>query len=329
MTGSVGILVHGTAAPASLAPTAKAIEDLGFDEIWLSEDYFLLAGISSAAITLAATDNIKVGIGILSAVVRHPAVTAMEAATLAGAFPGRLQVGIGHGVPFWVKQMDMYPKSPVASLRQVIGTVKRLLDGEELTETGPFGFDAVKLEHPAATPVPVLAGVVGPKSLQLAGEVADGTVMSVIATPEYLRYAKEQIAIGAAKAGREAEPHSLPTFVLYHLSDDSAAAEKAAREAVAFYLAAVGPTPMTGVLGFNDQLAELMALGDLAKMTERLPSEWVDLFAIHGPADRCAARIKEFHEAGADTVVLAPYPAEAGDAMIAQTAAEVLPLLRG
>ena len=71
---------------------------LGFDEVWLAEDYFFYGGLSSAAVVLAATERVRVGLGILSCVARHPAVTAMEISSLDRSFPGRLMQGIGHGV---------------------------------------------------------------------------------------------------------------------------------------------------------------------------------------------------------------------------------------
>jgi alkanesulfonate monooxygenase SsuD/methylene tetrahydromethanopterin reductase-like flavin-dependent oxidoreductase (luciferase family) len=106
------------------------VEDLGFAELWLSEDYFFLGGFASAAIALQATRKIPVGIGVVASVVRHPAVTAMEIATLAGAFPGRLYPGIGHGVPVWMKQVGIYPKSVLGTLRESVTGIRRLLAGE-------------------------------------------------------------------------------------------------------------------------------------------------------------------------------------------------------
>ena len=100
------------------------------------EDYFLLGGFTSAAIALQATHSISIGIGVVSTVVRHPAVTAMETATLAGAFPGRLQLAFGHGVPSWIHQMDLNPKSILKTMREAITGVRALLNGETYSAEG-------------------------------------------------------------------------------------------------------------------------------------------------------------------------------------------------
>jgi alkanesulfonate monooxygenase SsuD/methylene tetrahydromethanopterin reductase-like flavin-dependent oxidoreductase (luciferase family) len=322
----VGVLVHGTTPPEKLVEVCTGIEKAGYGELWLSEDYFFLGGPTSAAMALQATRDIPVGIGILSAVVRHPAVTAMEVSTLTRAYPGRLVAGIGHGVPFWTKQMGLYPKSPLRSLRAVIETTRALLAGETLTiDDGPFVFDNVSLVHPNPAGAQLYAGVIGPKSLELAGEIADGTVMSVIAAPEYLRFARQHIAAGAAKAGRDAAAHRTPTFVIYRADLAGDVARAAAREALAFYLQAVGPTPMTGAYDINERLAEILALGDLDRITAALPEEWVETFTIAGTPKECVGKIRAFLNAGATSVVLAPFPAEANDSILELTAADVLP----
>ncbi|MCD5314501.1 LLM class flavin-dependent oxidoreductase [Kineosporia babensis] len=320
----VGALIHGSTPPAELAGACRAVEDLGFGELWLAEDYFLLGGVASAAIALQATREIPVGLGVVSAVVRHPAVTAMEISTLSQAFLGRLRAGIGHGVPFWTGQMGLYPKSPLKSLRSVLENVRALLDGKTLSiEEGPYHFDQVALTHPG--PAELYAGVVGPKSLQLAGELADGTIMSALTSPEYLQYAREQIAEGAAKAGRDPQGHQLPTFTIFSVHEDREVARGRARSALAFYLLALGPTALTAVHGITEELAEILALQDLSQIEAALPSGWVDAFTVCGnPAD-CIKRIQELLDAGATSVVLAPFPAEANDEILQLTAAQILP----
>ena len=78
---------------------ARRGEELGFGELWLAEDYFFTGGISGATAVLAETKEVPVGLGIVSAMVRHPAVLAMEIATMARMYPGRVHPGIGLGVP--------------------------------------------------------------------------------------------------------------------------------------------------------------------------------------------------------------------------------------
>src|SRR5205085_2712578 len=104
--------------------------------LWLAEDYFLTGAISGAASVLATTERISVGLGIVSAVVRHPAVLAMECSTLARIHPGRFWPGIGLGLPYLIGQMGLKPRSQLGAVRECTTSVRRLLAGEELTEQG-------------------------------------------------------------------------------------------------------------------------------------------------------------------------------------------------
>jgi 5,10-methylenetetrahydromethanopterin reductase len=105
---NLGIFLLGDLPPAQIAETAQLVEEAGFKELWIIEDYFMLSAFATSGIALQATKTIKVGIGAIANRVRHPAVAAMEATTLAGAFPGRfLNLGLGHGLPFWMKQLDL------------------------------------------------------------------------------------------------------------------------------------------------------------------------------------------------------------------------------
>lgn len=320
----VGAIVPTSTPPEQIVPMAKFIEDAGFGELWTAEDYFFYGGITSAAMALQATHSIPVGVGILASVVRHPAVAAMEIGTLARAYPGRFLPGIGHGVPTWTAQMGLLPKRPLTVFKEVVTSIRRLLEGETLTELdGHFHYDNVALVHPQAD-VPLLAGVIGPKSLEVAGEVADGTVLSVLAGPKYVEFAKNHTSAGMKKAGRDGT-HLLPTFTLFAVDEDGDRARASAREVVAFYLAAVGPTPLTGVYDANESLVEMLSRGGPEIVAAEMPDEWLDAFAVAGTPDECATKIERLLDAGATSVVLFPAPASAGMTPLEIAGEHVLP----
>src|SRR5687767_4070420 len=107
---AIGLVLGTAIAPERVPETAVASERLGFDELWLVEDYFFTGGVSAATAALAATERLPVGTGIVSGIVRHPAVLAMEIATIARMHPGRFRPGIGLGVPAWLDQMGVRPE---------------------------------------------------------------------------------------------------------------------------------------------------------------------------------------------------------------------------
>jgi alkanesulfonate monooxygenase SsuD/methylene tetrahydromethanopterin reductase-like flavin-dependent oxidoreductase (luciferase family) len=301
---SVGVSLASPVPPTHLVEAYQLIERRGFNELWVHEDYFYHGAFSAAATALQATQGISVGIGIVSAVVRHPAVTAMEIATLAGSHPGRLRVGIGHGVPEWMQQLGLKPKSPLQSLKEVFTSVRRLLAGEVLTQVGLFTFNGVQLAHPVAG-VPLYAGVIGPKSLALSAEIADGTVITVMSGPKYIAHARQITTAAAVRTGIGGSPaHALPTLTLCFVDVDGRAARRAARKAVAQMLALAGPDILTNVYGIDDQLRDMITRGGAATVEAEMPEEWIDWFAAAGEPEQCLERVRALASAGATSVIL-------------------------
>jgi alkanesulfonate monooxygenase SsuD/methylene tetrahydromethanopterin reductase-like flavin-dependent oxidoreductase (luciferase family) len=325
MESPVGVAFTSETEPELLRAAAQTAEDLGFSEIWLPEDYFFTGGMVAAAAILAETERVRVGLGIVSAMVRHPALLAMELATLSRLYPGRVLPGIGLGVPYWLGQMGLMPKSSLTAMRECVSSTRRLLDGETVTEDGKvFTFENVQLAHPAKEALPLLMGVVGPKMLQLSGEIADGTVIGVTSSAEYVRWAREQVAIGAERAGREGH-HKMACYTIFSIDSDSRKAKEAARQQVAFYLGIMGRCGYTDAFGISDEIESLIAKHGVDGLEPHVPDEWVEGLAIAGNPDECAEGIQRYLDAGADTVSLWMEGGPGTKALLERVSREVLP----
>ena len=320
----VGIVLGSHMPPERIVRTAGCAERLGFGELWFSEDCFFAGAFSGIAVALDATTEIPVGLGIASAVTRHPALLAMECATLSRLHAGRFWPGVGLGVPFWLGQMGLMPRSPLGAVRECVESLRRLFAGDSLTAEGLFVFDDVVLTHLPGEELPVYLGMVGPRGLELSGRIADGSVLSVLAGTDYVRWARGRIAAGAAASGRSAEPHRVVTYVLYSVDRDGAAARAAVRDATAFYLEAMPDNALSEVYGIQPQLQELLAAGSLAA---DMPPEWLEDLSVAGDPEEVAAKIRALLEAGSDSVCLWLFPLERGDEVLELTAREVLPRL--
>ena len=170
MAMTIGMSFPRECPASAVTEFAQRLEAGGIDELWLVEDCFFTTAPPLAAAALATTERLTVGLGILPAVARTAAITAMEIATLASLAPGRVVGGIGHGIQSWMAQMGVATASPLTTLDEVISTVRRLLRGETVTFQGrEVTLDEVRLTHVPDPVPPVLAGVGGPKSLALAG----------------------------------------------------------------------------------------------------------------------------------------------------------------
>lgn len=324
MSRALGLVLGSTVGPSELAEAATTAEHAGFDELWLSEDFFFSGGIAGAEIALDATESIDVGLGVLSALVRHPALLAMELATVAGAHPGRFLPGIGLGVPGWMRQMGLMPASPLTAMRECVSTVRRLLDGETVDLEGTvFAANDVSLVYPPREHVPLRLGVSGPRMLSLSGELADGSVLSVAAGADYVRWARQRIDEGRRRAGRD-DDHHVTVFAVYAVDADGDRARAAARSTLAFYKAAGGRNALTDVAGISEALVDMLERGGATAVEAEMPDAWVEDLAVAGTPSEVTAKIDALFDAGADSVSLVPAQPERLGATIALTADQVL-----
>ena len=221
MSVRTGIVFRPDFRPDTLQETAAAAERAGVAELWLWEDCFLQGGIAQAAVALVASETLTVGLGVLPAPLRNVVTTAMEIATLEAMFPGRLRVGIGHGVQDWMRQAGAAVASPLTLMREYVSALSDLLAGQSVTVDGRYlRLADVRLDWAPQQRVPVLIGGTGPKTLALAGEIADGVILDSQFTVATLRDAVGHVASGRPDRGET----SFSTVLFLECSADQVAA---------------------------------------------------------------------------------------------------------
>ncbi len=291
-TPRVGCVYRPQFAPERIGTAAAAADAAGLDELWLWEDCFLAGGISAAAIALAHSSRLTVGVGVLPVPMRNVAVTAMEIATLARAFPGRVRIGMGHGVLDWMAQIGERVDSPMTLFREYLTCLTALLRGEPVTFDGRYvHLDDVRLDWPPDPGTEVLAAATGPRTLRLSGELASGTVISGGTTPDALRSAVAHIRSGLARrpASQRAAPHSVVTYLLC----------------------------TTGPNARQDLLDEI-------RHWQLDPDSDV---GVQGTADDIATGARRWLAAGADTIILQPTADTAIEEFVEFVGAQVRPRL--
>ncbi|MBF0688382.1 MAG: LLM class flavin-dependent oxidoreductase [Cellulomonas sp.] len=301
-TPSLGVLLPRDLPADRVLEHARRAEALGFDELWVVEDLGFRGGAAQAAAVLAATDRIHVGIGIVPAAARDVAFAAMDAATLARLFPGRVTFGVGHGMPDWMRSVGRWPARPLTYLEEYTVALRALLRGETVT-TAPGAsvvLDGVALD-PSSVPdvVPdVLLGVRGPRSLAVAGRVAEGVVLAEPCAPAYVRAAVEQVAATG--------PSRVVTYDVACVDDDEARACAVARLGLT-WIGEPDWAPHVAPLPFAADLAELRARsGSPEEFAAALPDAWVRELALAGTPDDVRVGLAARAAAGATTCVVFP-----------------------
>jgi len=301
----IGVSLGDMVPPERIGERARALEKLGYSHLMIPEDYWYEPALVCATLALGATDSVPIGTSIVSGLVRHPAVLAMEIAGISRAFPGRFRPGIGLGLPDWLRQMGLMPEKPVAALRESVGSIRRLLEGETVTFEGSrFTLDGIAITHPALQPVPIAMGVSGPMLLRLSGELADTTLLAASSGEAYIRYARSQVERGLAKSGREPAAMRYSTIALTCVDADGARARALARPVLASFLGEFGTNTMTDAYGISDQLQDMIERLGADGIKAEMPAEWLEDLTLVGSPSEVEAKMRAWLDAGLDSICI-------------------------
>jgi alkanesulfonate monooxygenase SsuD/methylene tetrahydromethanopterin reductase-like flavin-dependent oxidoreductase (luciferase family) len=219
---SLGMIFQPTFEPERLRAAALAAEAAGVSELWVFEDCFTQSGLSSLVAAVAATERLRVGVGVMPMPLRNVALLAMEIATVERMFPGRARFGVGHGVLDWMGQAGNRVASPLTLMREYVSALRALLAGESVSADGRYvHLDSVQLRWPPAGAVPVLAAGEGPKTIAVTGEVADGIVITTGTSPGMVRSSIERIREARSDGGRTGD-FEVVVFVMADFGDGAA-----------------------------------------------------------------------------------------------------------
>jgi 5,10-methylenetetrahydromethanopterin reductase len=323
----VGVVGQPAGEAVELAVEA---ERLGFGGVWVADsqsvfrDAFVLLGLCAAR-----TERIALATGVTNPVTRHPAQLASAFATVGEQAPGRVIAGIGKGESA-VHTLGLRPAT-VARLEEAVVALRSLVRGR------PARWDGVETRvRWAGTEVPVVVAASGPRSLRLAGRVADGVLFQVGAEPALVRWALGHVEAGARESGRSLDDLTLCMRIGCAVADDP----ERAREAVRPYASAAAKTIFDSVPAEDlpphlvEEVRELRREYDYREHAQEqarhrrfLTGPLLDAVAIAGTPDEAVERLRRVIGLGPDRIVLT---FAAGDALtIAEALGErVLPVLR-
>ena len=304
-----GVVLQGAYPPVEFERMVSGIDALGFDHLWLT-DSSLHARNSYAYLTLAAktSSRLLLGTAVTNPLTRHPAITAAAAATVDEISGGRMTLGIGAG-DRPLLALGMKP-SPLASLRASIVAIRELWSGDHVSiEDGAFSLRDAHLRFTARSDIPIYISASGPRTLELAGEIADGVILLVGLFPEALAWALEHVDRGAAKAGRP-RPH-VAVFAYGAIDDDQDVAMASARSIAAWFpQTAPAICELAGVpVSLVDDVRARYAGGEFQEAEEAarlLPDDFVRSVALAGDAAHARGRIEAVVHAGADSIHVFP-----------------------
>ncbi|HYN95887.1 MAG TPA: LLM class F420-dependent oxidoreductase [Pilimelia sp.] len=310
--------------PADHLALAREADRLGYAVVWAAEAY----GSDSPSVLAwiaGQTGRIDVGSAVMQIPARTPAATAMTAATIDALSGGRFRLGLGvsgpqvsegwHGVRF---------AHPLARTREYVDIVRLAVGRQRVAYAGahytlplPDGpGKALRLGfHPPRPDIPIYLAAVGPRNLELAGEIADGW-LAVFLAPDAAADQLAAVAAGRARAGRELAGFDVVPSVPVVIGDDWAACAEAVRPYAALYVGGMGSREQN----FYNALAVRMGYAEAAREVQDLylagrhrdaaaavPLEFLDRTSLLGPVARVAERLAAYAAAGVTTLSVTPF----------------------
>ncbi|MHA2153172.1 MAG: LLM class flavin-dependent oxidoreductase, partial [Candidatus Thorarchaeota archaeon] len=311
----LGVAMTGVFPVSEAVELARVAETSGLGSAWFAEDYFFRGGIPYMAAAAMATEKLRIGLGVVNPYSRHPALIAMEFATLDEMSNMRTVFGLGSGVPFWMEQMGIYDKKPLSRTRACVDLVRKIMTGENINHEDKF-FKAKDIKlvfEPVRKRAPIYLAFEGPQGLALSGEIGDGVILSIFCTPSYVKFAWDRIAVGAKKAGKNLDDYEMVAYMPMVIDDDLDKAISIAREFSKLYLPhsqAAGPLMTHAGVKSEDTQAMFTAAekGDDSLLSELITDDMVKELCLVGDKEACIKRLQQMIDAGANTIVAFPVP---------------------
>ncbi|MCC7362802.1 MAG: LLM class F420-dependent oxidoreductase [Dehalococcoidia bacterium] len=285
----------------------REAEQLGYTDFWSSE-VNRVDGFTPLVLAAGVTTNVRLGTAIVSTYTRGPLTLAQQAVALNEVAPGRCILGLGSASRPIVEWWNGIPfEQPLSHVRDATHVIRRILSGENTSaETPTLTVRRAKLDRPVEPPIPIYLAALRPNMLRLAGQVADGVIINLLAASDVPKVVKV-VRDAAAEAGRDPNSIEIVARIFTCASEDRDAALDVARRFLAGYLTVPTYTKFQQWLGHGDRIAgtvDAWNAGDRKKALELLPPDLVDELVPNGHPDRVREKVLEYVEAGVQCPML-------------------------
>jgi 5,10-methylenetetrahydromethanopterin reductase len=307
---TTGVALQGRYPPEEFEVMVRLAEESGLDHLWMT-DSSLHTRNPYVHLALAAriTTRMTLGTAVTNPQTRHPGIVAVNAATLEELAPERTILGIGAG-DRPLRALGLRP-AHLAELRASIDAIRRLLAGEHVDSDGPgFRMADAHLRFATNPGIPVYISASGPKTLALAGEIADGVIFLGGLFADGVAYGLENIMRGAERAGRP-RPH-VAAFGYGAIDDEEPERALEAARSIAAWFPQTAPH-YCELAGLDPEIAEEVRsrygggeFQEAQVAASILPTEFVRKMAFAGDSALARQHLETLQGLGVDSVHLFP-----------------------
>ena len=317
MSGRTGLLFLGAPAVPKMVALAQRAEHAGYESAWVAETRLTRDAIAPVAAIAIGTERLRVGTGIVNVYTRNPVLLALTFATLDELAPGRIVMGLGAGSPRVLAPQGVAFDRPLTRLREYCEVIPRLIAGEEVTYHGAVvNLEGARIEDVLArdggagrrAPIPLFVAATGPRSVEYAGEVADGVLLNVCLPASYATERRDRVMAAARRAGRTGGGAEIAMCVVVSPHEDGQVGRDGARRFIAVYLSLFPNVARETGLDedFVEHLRTVFAACGLDAAAPLVGDDVVNLLSAAGTVEDCRRRLDEYRDAGVQLPVLAP-----------------------
>lgn len=310
MTMRFSLRVNNDLTVPQYVALARQAEAQGFDQFWVSNDLFLRsAGVILTAVALN-TERIDIGSCILNPYTMNAAEIAMLAATLDEASDGRFLLGLSAGAAEFLGWVGMRHGKPLTAVRESVGAIRRLLRNESAACDGDFlaWDDGAYMRFHVEREIPIYIGGMGPRMLELAGEIGDGA-LPLLFPPERYYTARPQVAAGQTLRENDGAQFDFATCIWVSASRDRDAARKVLAQKVGYYGGAMNEAVLADLgieqADFAPITKALVADRDEARAIELVTDDMLKIGVV-GDASEIIGRLEPLVADGARHLSFGP-----------------------
>ncbi|MFY0610042.1 MAG: LLM class flavin-dependent oxidoreductase [Hyphomicrobiaceae bacterium] len=324
---------------AAFGDTIVRAENWGYDHAWVPDQGFMQDPFVALSYLMSRTEKISLGVGVTNPYQRHPIQIARAAAALADLRPGGFVLGLGAGEKRRIRDRVGAPTGPfIDTISTTMQVLRDLLDGKRVSASNSvFEIDDVALEIANPASVSIHLATTHPDAFRAAGAYADGVIVGDVATPEVMREVVGWIREGAEGQRRDINDITVVAWCATIVTDDRVAVREHLRRPVIGSAINGMHRTTRGLMGVDpDVFPKIRAAkfdAALALPGGAIPDDMVDRFAIAGPTDYCAERIKALREVGVDMMGFRMPVALTGiydfEANLRRLMQDVVPLVEG
>lgn len=305
------------------ADAVRELADLGYADLWSLETDDA-DGFTPLVLASQWAPGLRLGVAIIPAYTRGPALMAQSVASMCEAAPGRFVMGLGSSSRAIVEDWnDVAFVEPYKRARDMVRFLRTALTGERVTETyDSFTVNGFTLRRVPDPQPPIFLAALRPQMLGLAGRVADGVILTSLSADDIPTVVAPFLEHGG-------EGKEVVARLVVCPSTDAETVRGQARWIVAAMLNAPVYMDFHRWLGRSERLQPMWdawATGDRKAALDAIPDSVIDELFIHGTVEECREHIDRYHDNGVDTSTLAVLPLADIDVM--QAARDLSPAAR-